>query len=147
MLESRQGWRGREEYPPRILIVEDDPGIRQVLEEALQDRGYQVRGVPDGLWVSRALREGSFPFDLVILDWKMPGLDGLAVLRELKTFTPETPAILISLFSDDALWVEALSLGVFEVLSKPLDFGELFFTVERALQQGRGREASGGEGR
>jgi DNA-binding response OmpR family regulator len=121
---------------PCILIVDDDAGIRMVLVEALSRVGYQVLGVPDGLWVSRALREGAFSFDLVVLDWKMPGLDGLAVLQELQACAPKTPVILISVAVEDRLRLEALNLGAFAVLRKPIDFGTLASTVGRALCRG-----------
>ena len=124
----------------RILIVDDDAGIRAVLAEALSRRGYQVQKAPDGLWVSRALHAGAFAFDLVVLDWKMPGLDGLAVLQQLRSFAPETLVILISIAADDQLRLEALSQGAFEVLRKPMNFSALVSLVERALQhRGRGR--------
>ena len=124
----------------RILIVDDDAGIRAVLAEALSRRGYQVQKAPDGLWVSRALHSGAFAFDLVVLDWKMPGLDGLAVLQQLRTFAPEAPVILISIAADVQLRLEALSQGAFEVLRKPMNFGALVSLVEGALQhRGRGR--------
>jgi DNA-binding response OmpR family regulator len=128
---------GEQEGLGRILIVDDDPGIRAVLVEALSRRGYQVQGAPNGLWVYRVLRASAFCFDLVILDWKMPGLDGLAVLQQLQTLVPETPVILISSTADDQLRLAALRLGAFEVLRKPLNFGVLAFLVERALQQKR----------
>ena len=118
-----------------MLIVDDDAGIRTVLEEALRRHGYQIQGVADGFRVSRALRAGVFSFDLVVLDWKMPGLDGLAVLQELRTFAPETPVILISIAADDQLRLEALRLGAFEVLRKPMNFGALASLVDRVLQQ------------
>jgi len=124
----------------RILIIDDDAGIRTVLAEVLSRCGYQVQEAPDGFWVSRALQAGAFSFDLVVLDWKMPGLDGLAVLQQLRTFAPETLVILISIAADDQLRLEALSLGAFDVLRKPMNFGVLVSLLERALQQmGRGR--------
>ncbi len=121
----------------RILIVDDDAGIRTVLEEALGRLGYQVQGAPDGFWVSRALRQEVFSFDLVVLDWKMPILDGLAVLQELRTIAPETPVLLISIAADDQLRREALNLGAFGVLRKPFDLRTLALLVESALQQSR----------
>jgi DNA-binding response OmpR family regulator len=131
---------GEKEGSGRILIVDDDPGIQAVLAEALSRRGYQVQGAPDGLWVSRSLRAGAFCFDLVLLDWKMPCLDGLAVLQQLRAFAPETLVILISIAADDQLRLEALSLGAFDVLRKPMNFGALVSLMERALQQmGKGR--------
>jgi two-component system, NtrC family, response regulator AtoC len=119
----------------RILVVDDDAGSRTVLAEVLSRCGYQVQEAPDGFWVARALEAGAFSFDLVVLDWKMPGLDGLAVLQQLRTFAPETLVILISIAADDQLRLEALSLGAFDVLRKPMNFGALVPLVERALQQ------------
>jgi DNA-binding response OmpR family regulator len=138
MSQGQQKWARQHEGSERILVVDDDPGIREVLEEALSRLGYQVQGASDGLWVSRVLREGVFPFELVILDWRLPDLDGLAVLRELQTFAQATPVILISIAADDQLRAEALSLGAFEVLRKPIDFGALCSVVEGALQRHRG---------
>jgi two-component system, OmpR family, response regulator len=123
--------------PRRILIVDDDAGIRIVLEEALRHLGYEVQGALDGLWVSRALQQDVFPFDVVILDWKMPELDGLAVLQELRTRAPETPVLFISIAVDDQLRREALSLGAFEVLRKPFDLHTLALLVKSALRQGQ----------
>jgi len=134
MLRRQIARTDEKESSGRILIIDDDTGIRAVLAEALSRRGYQVQEAPDGLWVSRALRAGAFSFDLVVLDWKLPGLDGLAVLQQLRTFVPETPVILISIAADDQLRREALSLGAFDVLRKPVNFGALTFLVERALQ-------------
>jgi two-component system NtrC family response regulator len=111
-----------------------------VLAEVLSRRGYQVQQAPDGVWVSKALQACAFSFDLVVMDWKMPGLDGLVVLRQLRTLAPETLVILISIAADDQLRLEALSLGAFDVLRKPMNFGALVSLVERALRhRGRGR--------
>lgn len=137
MLPGHNEWIGRNAEAARILVVDDDPGIREVLEEALSRRGYHVRAVPDGRWVSRALRRGRFAFDLVILDWKMPGRDGLAVLRELRTAAQETPVIMLSVAADDRLRLVAVGLGAFEVLRKPIDFAELSTVVQSALQWSR----------
>jgi DNA-binding response OmpR family regulator len=134
---------GRKKGSARILIVDDDGGIRAVLAEVLSCLGYQVQEAPDGLCVSRALHGGAFAFDLVVLDWKMPGLDGLAVLQQLRTFAPETLVILISGAADDQLRREALSLGAFEVLRKPMHLETLVSLVETALQQRGGGRTSG----
>ncbi len=137
MLRGQRDGTGRTEGTTRILIIDDDAGIRTVLEEALRRLGYQVQGAPDGLWVVKALQQDGFSFDLVILDWKMPELDGLAVLQELRTFAPETPVLLITIAADDKLRREALGLGAFEVLRKPFDLRTLTLLVESALQQSR----------
>jgi DNA-binding response OmpR family regulator len=131
---------GGKQDSARILIVDDDAGSRTVLAEVLSRRGYQVQEAPDGFWVSRALQAGIFSFDLVVLDWKKPGLDGLAVLQQLRAFALERLVILISIAADDQLRLEALNLGAFDVLRKPMNFGALVSLMERALQQmGKGR--------
>jgi len=142
MLRRQTDWTGRKKDSARILIVDDDGGIRAVLAEVLSRLGYQVHEAPDGLCVSRDLHVGAFSFDLVVLDWKMPGLDGLAVLQQLRTFAPETLVILISSAADDQLRREALSLGAFEVLRKPMHLGTLVSLVETALQQRGGGRTS-----
>jgi DNA-binding response OmpR family regulator len=134
---------GRKRDSARILIVDDDGGIRAVLAEVLSCLGYQVQEAPDGLCVSRALHAGAFSFDLVVLDWKMPGLDGLAVLQQLRTYAPETLVILLSSAADDQLRREALTLGAFEVLRKPMHFETLVSLVEAALRQRAGGRTSG----
>jgi DNA-binding response OmpR family regulator len=133
----------RKEDSARILIVDDDAGIRAVLAEVFSRRGYQVQEAPDGIWVSSALRARAFCFDLVVLDWKMPGLDGLVVLQQLRTFAPETLVIMVSIAADDQLRLEALSLGALEVLRKPMNFGALVSLVDRALRQ-KGRHRTDG---
>jgi two-component system response regulator (stage 0 sporulation protein F) len=133
---------GRRKDSARILIVDDDGGIRAVLAEVLSHLGYQVEEAPDGFFVSRALHAGAFSFDLVVLDWKMPGLDGLAVLQQLRTSAPETLVILISSAADDQLRREALSLGAFGVLRKPMHLETLVSLVETALQQRAGGRTS-----
>ena len=134
MLRCRTDRAGAKEPSARILVVDDDAGTRAVLAEMLSRLGYQVHEAPDGLSVSTALQAGDFSFDVVVLDWKMPGLDGLSVLEQLRTFAPESSAILISIAADDQLRIEALSLGAFAVLRKPVRFEALVSLVERALQ-------------
>jgi two-component system NtrC family response regulator len=107
------------------------------LAEVLSRRGYQIQEAADGFWVARALQAGAFSFDVVVLDWKMPGLDGLAVLRLLRSFAPETLVLLISMAPDEQLRREAMSLGAIEVLRKPINFDALACLLERVLQQMR----------
>lgn len=156
MLHRDMDRTGRHKGTIRILIVDDDAGLRTVLAEALRHLGHEVQGAPDGLWVCRALQQGVFSFDVVILDWNMPEMDGLAVLQELRTCAPETPVLFISIAADDQLRHEALSRGAFEVLRKPFDLRTLAWLVESALQQSRqgethpeqaNRQERGGEGR
>jgi len=116
-----------------ILIVDDDADTRQNLADILGDIGYRTETAPDGPSALEAITRR--PFDIVLLDFKMPGINGLDVYRVLKQQRPETVAIVVSAYTDLATRKEALELGVTEVLAKPVDFRQLLALVERATGQ------------
>ncbi len=118
--------------PPRILIADDEPSILWVLERGLRQAGYAVTAVADGeAALAEALREG---FDLVLLDIRMPGLDGLTLLSELRRLRPESAVIVMTAHGtiDDAM--EAMQRGASEYLIKPFDVDQVLHHVQRALQ-------------
>ncbi|MFO0801780.1 MAG: response regulator [Gemmataceae bacterium] len=116
--------------PVSILIVDDDPDTRRNLSDILGDLGYRTAAAEDG---PAALAEvARTPFDVVLLDFKMPGMNGLEVYRAIREWQPETVAIVISAYTDAATRQEANDLGVAGVLSKPLDFRQLLTLVEQA---------------
>jgi DNA-binding response OmpR family regulator len=119
--------------PPRVLVAEDDREMRALLTWSLREAGYFVHEVADGMGLCRDLvpqliDEQDEPFDLVISDVRMPGIDGLEVLRGLRYFPNRPPIIIITAFGDDALHQEAEKLGA-RVVDKPFDFDELIETV------------------
>ena len=118
----------------RILIVDDDPGFRNLLETILVGEGY---GVENAGSVGEALRAGARrKFDLVVVDMKLPDGDGLAVLRWWVENMPETPIIMITAFGTVASAVEAMKLGAVDYLGKPLSSpDELRLLVRKALDQ------------
>jgi len=116
----------------RILIADDEPSIRWVLERGLRQAGYAVESVADGQAVlDLAAREG---FDVVLLDIRMPGLDGLTLLSGLRRLAPESAVIIMTAHGtiDDAM--EAMQRGAAEYLIKPFDVNQVLHHVERALQ-------------
>ena len=117
-----------------ILIVDDDPGFRKLLETILKGEGYQVEGAGS---VADARRAGARrKFDLVISDLKLPDGDGIQVLRWWKENWPDTPLLMITAFGSVATAVEAMKLGAADYLSKPLASpDELRLLVRRALDQ------------
>ena len=119
-----------------ILVVDDDPGFRRLLETILAKEGYQVQTSGS---VAEALRQGQArSFDLVISDLRLPDGDGLAVLKWWKENAPETPVVMITAFGTVASAVEAMKLGAADYIGKPLSSpDELRLLVRRTLDQSR----------
>lgn len=124
------------ERRPRILIAEDDTEEREALEAGLE-ADYEVASVVDGNQALASARLG-VP-DLVMLDLRLPGLDGLGVLDALRAdmATSEVPVILLSGQADDATRVRALDLGAADFIQKPISLGELRARMERTLRHTR----------
>jgi two-component system response regulator AtoC len=119
----------------RILVAEDDPRARESLAALLAEEGYVVEAVEDGRQASQRLSEESF--DAALLDVRMPAKDGLAVLRELRE-TQHPPAVLVmTAFGNSAVAIEAMKLGAYDYITKPLHFDELIIQLERAVANRR----------
>ena len=107
----------------KILIADDEANMRWVLERALSKAGYEVETAEDGqLALERALAERP---DLVLLDLKMPKLDGLSVLRRLKEHYPDLLIIMMTAHGSTATAVEAMKAGAHDYLMKPFDMEEV----------------------
>lgn len=120
---------------PRVLVVDDDPEMRDLLLDVLSKEGYEVTLAADG--ADALLRLTKQEFGAVILDKNMPGLSGLDLLPGLRTICPDTPIILITAFGDVSSYVEALGRGAFEYIFKPFRMAELLQVLGRALGAGR----------
>ncbi|MEE9357018.1 sigma-54-dependent transcriptional regulator [Candidatus Vondammii sp. HM_W22] len=118
---------------PFILVVDDEPDIRTLVQEILQDEGYQVGIAEDGNSARHALRERR-P-DLVLLDIWMPDVDGITLLKEWSEGDGvPCPVIMMSGHGTVETAVEATRLGAYDFLEKPLSLAKLLLTVERALE-------------
>ncbi len=115
----------------RILVVEDEPDLRKVLSTLLKREGYTVDLAETGT-VARD-RLGAEIYDLVITDLKLPGADGIQVLRAAKELYPDTPVIIITAFSTDETAEEARRLGAFNYILKPFDNDKILADVAIAL--------------
>lgn len=126
--------RGRAQQV-KILVVDDDPGIRMICREVLENGGYVVREAADG---QAALAEARrFRPDLVLLDVMMPDLDGFATAKRFRAEAPfsMTPVIFVSARGQTADKVRAFKLGADDYLVKPFDAAELVARVEKALER------------
>jgi len=119
----------------RILIVDDEQGIRRSLSGLLSDEGFETSGAADGEQALAALREES-P-NLVLLDIAMPGRDGIAVLEDLRRDWPQLPVVMMSGHGSIETAVRATQLGAFDFIEKPLSFEKLLLTIRNALEAQR----------
>jgi len=106
-----------------VLVVDDDPGIRQLLEDAVVEQGYKAVAVESG---ERALEELERQrFDLIFLDLMLPGLSGVDVLRAIKETNRRTVVAVITGYGDDPIALEALSLGPLFLIRKPFKASDI----------------------
>jgi two-component system response regulator HydG len=117
----------------RILIVDDEADIRDSVADVLLDFGYQVDTAGNGLEALARLEER--PYDVALLDFKMPGMDGLTLYRKMRELYPETSVILVSAYTGDGISEEALACGIRRVISKPVDMSEIISEVDRELDR------------
>jgi two-component system response regulator PilR (NtrC family) len=117
---------------PRILIVDDEAGMREFLSILLEREGFEVACAKDGQEALDAVRKGHF--DLIISDLKMPAVDGVRLLEGVQKLRPETPVILITAHASAESAIEAMKLGAFDYLTKPFRVEEIRPIIARALE-------------
>ena len=116
---------------PRILVADDEASIRELLSKTLALADYDVDVAQDGRTAIERLRTAQY--DLLITDLKMPGVDGLAVIREARRYRADLPVIIITGYSSEASAIEAIDLGVSGYLTKPFRIPKVLATAAKAL--------------
>ena len=114
-----------------MLVVDDEASIRDLLAKTLALAEYDVDLAPDGRSALERLR--MIPYDLLITDLKMPGVDGLAVIREARRMKADMPVIIITGFSTESSAIEAVNLGVSGYLTKPFRVPRVLAAAAQAL--------------
>jgi len=117
----------------RILVVDDEMIVCESCKRILEDEGYEVEIALSGKEAFEKMRER--PFDIVITDLKMPGIDGMEVLRTIRKEYPQTIVIMITGFSTVETAVEAMKLGAFDYIPKPFTPDEVLVVVGKAVEQ------------
>jgi two-component system response regulator PilR (NtrC family) len=127
--------RQMEKHKGRILIVEDENSMREVLRILLEGESYEVISASDGLkglsYIDKDI------FDLVITDIKMPGADGFEVLKKVKHISPDTIVLMITAFGTTEAAIEAMKLGAYDYINKPFKIDEIRLIVKKALEKKR----------
>ncbi len=115
-----------------LLIVDDQPGIRLLLEELFRKEGYETSGATNGMEALQKI-EQKRP-DCILLDMKMPGMNGIDVLKKIKADWPEVPVMMMTAFGEVELTNEALAIGASEYFTKPFDVHEVREAVNRLFK-------------
>lgn len=121
------------ERPPSILVVDDDPELRALLQRFLGEHGHAVRAAENGAALDRALQRD--PPDLVVLDLMMPGEDGLAICRRLRAAGETVPIIMLTAKGDPVDRILGLEMGADDYLAKPFTPRELVARIDAVLRR------------
>jgi len=116
-----------------VLVVDDEEIVRFVLRQTLVEKGYSVIEAKDGGDALARLSSGGI--DSVLLDLKMPGMDGIETMKRMKEFDPDVPVIMVTAFGDIATAVEAIKLGAYDFVEKPPQISRILVTLERAIEK------------
>ena len=117
----------------KVLIVDDEPAIRRTLRDILEFEKYEVDEALDGLECIAKLKKAKY--DVVILDIKMPKMDGMEALERIQLLAPDTPVVMISGHANIDTAVESVKKGAFDFISKPPDLNRLLITLRNALDK------------
>ena len=118
---------------PSILVVDDDADTCRNVSDILTDLGYHVDTAQDGRTALELVRQR--PYDVALLDYKMPGMDGLTLYREIKKLRAGTVAMVVTAYAGGGTAEAVLHAGAWQVLAKPVDFPRLLGLVNEALNQ------------
>ncbi|MGB9662453.1 MAG: response regulator [Moorellaceae bacterium] len=121
------------DQPPKVLVVDDEAGVRLLLELVFKEEGYQVAVAANGLLALQKIR--SFQPDVVILDIKMPVMNGLEALPKIKALSPQTKVIIITAYLETNSLRQVWERGASGFLLKPFDLEAIKSEVHRVLQE------------
>ena len=117
----------------RVLVVDDESSIREMLSKTLALADYEVETAPNAAAALNLLRAKNAPYHLLIADLKMPGMDGLSMIKQVKQIRSRLPIIIITGFSTESSAIEAVNLGVSAYLTKPFRVPQVLAAAAKAM--------------
>lgn len=117
----------------KVLVVDDEASIRMIIRERLQIAGFTVEEAPDGKSALGKIDDGAY--SVLLTDIRMPGMDGITLLREATRRAPDTAGIVMTAFAELDTAVAALKIGAFDYITKPFNFDVLLVTIKNAIRK------------
>ncbi len=134
---STRGYkRGIIRYMPKILVVEDDKDMSRIISSILKEEGYKIDRAYDGEQAIKKIKAKDY--NLMILDYKLPDINGINVLKEVRRTKPSLKVIMISAYGSPSIKSTAKKLGVYRFLDKPFDLNRLVKVVKDAWLKSQG---------
>ena len=118
-----------------ILIIDDDDPLRKSFEKLLREEGYTVNSAPSGETGLKSVKEN--PPDVVVLDMKLPGMNGMEVYKKINEIDSKLPVIIMTAFGTTETAIEATKLGAFDYILKPFDVPDMLTTISQAMESAR----------
>ncbi|MFH1542317.1 MAG: response regulator [bacterium] len=119
----------------RIIIIDDENGVRESFEMILKIKDYEVKTFENGESAISSLKKDMY--DMAFVDYKLPGMDGIEVLKKIKEVDPTIEVVIVTAYASESSHANAITLGALEYLRKPFLMEEIYELVERGLRKRR----------